>query len=115
MFGGAQDGDEDRGFADFPREGIDDRHRLASIVDKERLARAVALPHDQIELPSPPAISLTGPAVPRPRGVAWPHHQIEFPSPRPIGLTELAVLEAIGGHPFVFLPQQEQGDTLAFE
>src|SRR5215469_1354566 len=38
IVGGAQDGDEDRGGADFPREGIDDRHRLARIVDKERLA-----------------------------------------------------------------------------
>jgi hypothetical protein len=85
--GGAQDGDEDRGIADFPREGMDDRHRLASIVDKECLARAVALPHDQIE----------------------------FPSPLAIGFTELAVLEAIGGAGFVFLPQQEQGDPLTFE
>ena len=87
IVGGAQDGDEDRGFADFPREGIDDRHRLASIVDKERLARAVALPH----------------------------HQIELPSPLAIGFPELAVLEAIGGERLVFLPQQDQGDTLAFE
>ena len=87
IVGGAQDGDEDRGFADFPREGIDDRHRLARIVDKECLARAVALPHDQIE----------------------------FPSPLAIGFTELAVLEAIGGDRLVFLPQQEQGDPLTFE
>ena len=85
--GGAQDGDADRGVADCPREGIDDRHRLARIVDKERLARAVALPHDQIE----------------------------FPRPLAIGFTELALLEAIGGERLVFLPHQDQGDTLAFE
>ena len=84
---GPQDGDEDRGFADFPREGIDDRHRLAGVVHKERFARPVALPHDEIELPSPLAIRLT----------------------------KLAVLQAVGGDGLVFLPQQEQGDTLVFE
>ena len=86
IVGGAKDGDEDRGVADFTREGIDDRHGLASVVHKERLARPVALPHDQIELSSPLAIRLT----------------------------KLAVLEAIGGDGLVFLPQQEQSDTFAF-
>src|SRR5438132_6529547 len=60
---------------------------MARIVDKERFARSVALPHDQIELASPLAI----------------------------GFTELAVREAIGGDRLVFLPQQDQGDTLTFE
>jgi hypothetical protein len=76
IVGSAQDGDEDRGFVDFTRESIDDRHCLAGIVDKECLARPVALSHDQIELPSP----LT------------------------IRLTKLTVLEAIGGVGLVFLP-----------
>jgi hypothetical protein len=72
---------------DFPRERINHGYCLTRIVDKERLARAVALPH----------------------------HQIELPSPLAIGFTELTVLEAIGGESLVFLPQQDQGDTLAFE
>ena len=86
IVGGPQDRNEDHGFADFTGEGIDDRHRLAGVVDKERLARPVALPHDQIELACPVAV----------------------------GFTELAVLQAIGGDRLIFLPQQDQGDTLAF-
>lgn len=74
--GSAQASDEERGCADFPREGIDDRPRLAGLVDKECLARPVALSHDQIELPRP----------------------------LPIRLTQLAVLEAIGGAGLVCLP-----------
>ena len=87
IVGSTQDGDEDRRLADFTGEGIDDRHRLAGVIDKECLTRPVALPHDQVELPGP----LT------------------------IRLTKLTVLEAIGGAGLVFLPQQEQGDPLAFE
>jgi hypothetical protein len=77
--GGAQDGDAARGGANCPREGIDDRHRLARIGDKERVAYAGALPHAQSELASP----------------------------RAIGVTALAVLEAIGGDSLVCLPQQD--------
>src|SRR5215510_859406 len=85
--GGAQDGDKDRSSVDFPRERIDHGYGLTRIVDKERLTRAVALPH----------------------------HQIELPRPLAIGFTELAVLEAIWGDRLVFLPQQDQGDPLVFE
>jgi len=84
--GGAQDGEAERGCADVPREGMDDRQRLARLVDTERLACSVVLPHDQRERASP----LTR------------------------GFTALAVLEAIGGERLVCLPHQDQGDTLAF-
>jgi hypothetical protein len=84
---GSHDGDAARGFADFPREGMDDRHRLAGGVHKARFAHLVALPHDESERPSPLAIRLT----------------------------KLAVLQAVGCDGLVFLPHQEQGDILAFE
>jgi hypothetical protein len=47
--------------------------------------------------------------------VALPPDEIELPSPLAIRLTKLAVLQAVGCEGRVFLPHQEQGDTLAFE
>jgi len=85
--GGSQDRHEDRGSVDFSWAWIDHGHGLARLVDKERLARAVALSHDQIELPRPLAI----------RGA------------------ELAVLQTLGGGGLVGLPQQQSGDVGAFE
>src|SRR4029434_1246250 len=66
---------------------VDDRDPLAGIIDKELLPRAMALPHDQVELAGPGAIRLAEPAV----------------------------LEALRRGGLVFLPQEEQGDALAFE
>jgi len=66
---------------------VDDRDALAGIVDKELLPRAMALPHDQVELAGPGAIRLAEPAV----------------------------LEALRCGGLVFLPQEEQGDALAFQ
>ena len=43
-----------------------------------------------------------------------PHDQIELFCPRAIRLTEGTVLQPIGGGSLVFLPQQQQGDALAF-
>ena len=43
----------------------------------------------------------------------WPHDQIERACPVAGGFTALAVLQAIGGDRLLFLPQQDQGDTLA--
>jgi hypothetical protein len=82
--GSAQHSDADRGCADFPREGIDDRQRLAGSVDKERLARPGTRPHDQSELPRPLTIRLT----------TW------------------TVLAAIGGAGLVCVPHQEHGAPL---
>ena len=72
---------------DFAGVAVDDRDALAGIVDKELLPRAMALPHDQVELAGPGAIRLAKPAI----------------------------LEALRRGGLVFLPQQEQGDALAFE
>src|SRR5712691_3453637 len=72
---------------DFAGLAIDDRDALTGIVDKKLLSRAMALAHDQAELAGPGAIRLAEPAV----------------------------LEALRRGGLVFLPQQEQGNALAFE
>ena len=72
---------------DFTGMAVDDRDALAGIIDKELLPSAMALAHDQVELAGPGSIRLAEPAV----------------------------LEALRCGGLVFLPQQEQGDTLPFE
>ena len=72
---------------DFPGTAVHDREALAGIVDKELFPRAMALPHDQVELAGPGAIRLAEPTV----------------------------LETLRRGGLIFLPQQEQSDALAFE
>ena len=88
VVGAAQHGDEDLRRDDFAGQRIDDRHRLAGVVDKQLLARAMDLPHRALQgLP-----------------------------PAPVKIAELAV--GIGGGAMVFpvfLPQQLQRHALAFE
>lgn len=43
------------------------------------------------------------------------HHYIQFALPATVVLAEPAVLVALGVGLAVFLPEQEQGDTLVFE
>jgi hypothetical protein len=66
---------------------VDDGDALSRVIHKEFLARAMRLSHDEIELAGPGTVGVTKPTI----------------------------LQAIGRRCLLFLPQQEQGDTLAFE
>jgi hypothetical protein len=87
IVGGPQDRDKNGGLVDLPAVAIDDGDTLSGVIHKELLARAVGLPHDQIELMRPGAVRMTKPTV----------------------------LHAVWRHGLILLPQQEQGDTLPFE
>ncbi len=79
----AHDPDEDLGFADLARGGIDDIQGRAAVIDKELVAGAVLLAHGTIQ------------------GLA----------PLPVEFAELTVLVA-GWFPlFVLLPQQHEGEV----
>ena len=64
---------------------IDDRHRVAGVIDEATLTGAVDLAHGQIELPCPASIQLT----------------------------ILAVLQAVRIDRLVLFPQQHQRDAFA--
>ena len=83
--GGSQAREEERGGGHCPWERSNHGDSRPRRVDQERLARAVA----------------------------WPHPQSELPSPLALGFPALAVLEASGGERLGFLPHQDQGAPLA--
>ena len=85
---GAQHGDEDLGYAQLAAARIDDRHRVAAIVEKQLLAGAVHLTH----------------------------RAFERLAKLPVVEAELAVaVGATGVRGVILLPQQRKGDALAFE
>ncbi|MNN54866.1 hypothetical protein D3C81_1697060 [compost metagenome] len=48
---------------DLAGQPVDDRHRLAGIVDEQLFARTMFLTHDHIDLGGPEAVLLAEPAV----------------------------------------------------
>src|SRR5690606_12642809 len=84
---GAEHGDEDFRFLDLAGAPIDDRRLLSGVVDEQRLAGAVVLPHDHIDLARPRAVVLTEPAV----------------------------VKALRMRGLVLLPEQEERHALALE
>lgn len=66
---------------------VDDRRLLSGVVDEQRLAGAVVLPHDHIDLARPRAVVLTEPAV----------------------------VKALRMRGLVLLPEQEERHALALE
>jgi hypothetical protein len=83
----SQDSHENRHLVHLSAVRVHHGDTLARIIDKELLPRAMTLAHDQVQLARPGAIPLTEPAV----------------------------LKALWGRALVLLPQQEQGDALAFQ
>jgi hypothetical protein len=85
VVGDTENGDEDRRWPDFAARGIGDRHRLASVVDEQFLAR----------------------------GVRLAQAEREPPDPLPVEGAEAAVAVAGRVLGFVFLPEEVEGDALA--
>jgi hypothetical protein len=63
VVGGAQHADKDLRWADLAAARVDDRHRLAGIVDEHLLAGEVVLPHYRRQPTFELAVELTEPAV----------------------------------------------------
>ncbi len=82
---GPQGGHTDLGLPDLPRGLLDTGYSLPRVV------------HEQL---------LTGPVV-------LAHNQVQRARPDPVAVAELAVLDTIGVHRLVLLPQQQQGDARA--
>ena len=87
VIGSAEDGHKDLRLTDLARAPIHHRHGLAGIIHKQLLAGTVVLAHDHIQLALPGAVVVIKPAVLIALGMCFP----------------------------VLLPEQEQGDTFAFE
>ena len=87
VVGGPEDSHENRHLVHLPTVAVDHGDTLPSVIHKELLARTVGLPQDEIQLARPGAVALAKPTV----------------------------LQAIGHGRLIFLPQQKQRVTLAFE
>jgi hypothetical protein len=87
VVGGPEDRHANRDLVHLPTVAVDHGDALPGVIHKELLARTVGLAHDEIKLLRPGSIGVT----------------------KPTGL------QAVGRGRFIFLPQQEQGDTLPFQ
>ena len=66
---------------DLPAVAIDDGDTLPGVIHQERLARAVGLPHDQIELTRPGAVRMTKPTL---LHAVWRHGLRACPRKKPL-------------------------------